>query len=256
MYTEIFQDLGLAQNEARIYETLLREGESSVGRIATESKVHRRNVYDSLNRLIEKGLVFEIIQHRENHYQAVDPNKLSDVLQEKQQQLNKVMPDLKALYGGKPHLEDVYIYRGTEGWKNYMQDILRIGKDVYCFGAKAAINHDRLQGYFDHFLLEFNQKGLKLYNLYDHTIKGTKYEGHISSLYRFLPKAYNTPCTVTILEDRVFFFSGISLGTVNEDFAITVIVNPQIALSFKTWFQFMWDQCPAVKNPKNPVIQN
>lgn len=253
MYTELFQDLGLAQNEARIYETLLREGESPVGRIATESKVHRRNVYDSLNRLIEKGLVFEIIQHRENHYKAVDPNKLSDVLQEKQQQLNKVLPSLVTLYESKPHNEDVYIYRGTEGWKNYMQDILRIGKDRYCFGAKAAINHDRLHGYFDHFLDEIQKRPFKFYNLYDHTIKGTKYEGHISSDYRFLPKKYNTTCTVTILEDRVFFFSGVGFGEVNEDFAITVIVNPEIAHAYKIWFQFMWDSCPPVKNPKSPA---
>jgi hypothetical protein len=33
MYTEIFQQLGLAKNEAKIYETLLKEGESSVGNI-------------------------------------------------------------------------------------------------------------------------------------------------------------------------------------------------------------------------------
>ncbi len=254
MYTELFQELGLAQNEARIYETLLREGESAVGHIATESKVHRRNVYDSLNRLVEKGLVFEIIQHRENHYQAVDPHKLSDVLQEKQRSLDKVMPDLATLYTGKPHTEDVYIYRGTEGWKNYMREILRLGQNAYCFGAKAAINHDRLKGSFDHFLQEFHRKELKFYNIYDYSIKGTKYEGHISSQYRFLPKSYGTTCTTTILTDRVFFFSGVNLGTVNESYAITVVVNPEIALAFKTWWQFIWDQCPEVKHPKHPEL--
>jgi len=30
-YIEIFEELGLAKNEARIYETLLREGESGAG---------------------------------------------------------------------------------------------------------------------------------------------------------------------------------------------------------------------------------
>ena len=67
-YTDLFIQLGLAKNEARIYETLLAEGESSVGEIAKKSQVHRRNVYDSLNRLVEKGLVFEIIQSKENRY--------------------------------------------------------------------------------------------------------------------------------------------------------------------------------------------
>lgn len=250
MYTELFQELGLAQNEAKIYETLLREGESPVGHISVESKVHRRNVYDSLNRLIEKGLVFEIIQHRENLYQAVEPHKLSDVLEEKQRSLNKIMPELEKLYHGKPHEEEVYIYRGTEGWKNYMSDILRVGGDSYCIGAKAAINHDRLLGYFDHFLTEMQRKNIKIYNLYDSLVKGTKYEGHLGAPYRFLPKKYHTSCTISILPDRVYFFHGIELGDVNEDFAFTVIVNQELARAFKIWWQFMWDMCPEVKNPK------
>ena len=60
MITEVLENLGLSKNEARIYETLLKEGESPVGFLAVKSGVHRRNVYDTLNRLIEKGLAFEI----------------------------------------------------------------------------------------------------------------------------------------------------------------------------------------------------
>ena len=55
-YQELFQSLGLAKNEAKIYEVLIREGNSPVGKISEKSGIHRRNVYDSLNRLIEKGL--------------------------------------------------------------------------------------------------------------------------------------------------------------------------------------------------------
>ncbi|HEY1074932.1 MAG TPA: helix-turn-helix domain-containing protein, partial [Patescibacteria group bacterium] len=121
MYTDTLIQLGLAQNEARIYETLLREGESSVGDIATKSGVHRRNVYDSLNRLLEKGLVFEILERRENRYQAVDPGKLSEMLQEKQRALAGIMPSLESLYSGTPHRNDVFIYKGVECWKNYIR---------------------------------------------------------------------------------------------------------------------------------------
>src|SRR6266498_3351563 len=121
MYIDVFQQLGLAKNEARIYETLLTEGESGVGQIALKSKVHRRNVYDSLNRLIEKGLVFEILQKHENYYQAVDPNKLAEILQEKEQTLAKIMPNLEELYTSTPHINEAYIYKGVEGWKNYIR---------------------------------------------------------------------------------------------------------------------------------------
>lgn len=250
MYTELFQQIGLAQNEARIYETLLREGESSVGHIAIESKVHRRNVYDSLNRLIEKGLVFEIVQHKENRYQAVDPHKLAEILGEKQDALNKAMPELETLYTGLPHLEDVYIYRGKEGWKNYIREILRIGQDCHCIGAKAPMNRDNFPGLFDQLFHRLEKKEFQFYNIYDAEVKGTKYEGHLASPYKFLPKEYSTPCTVVVLADRIFLYSGLSLGKFSEDASLTVIVNKQLADAYRTWFWFMWGQLPELKKQK------
>ena len=51
MYEEILREVGLSLNESKIYETLLQLGEASVQTISLKSKVHRRNVYDSLNKL-------------------------------------------------------------------------------------------------------------------------------------------------------------------------------------------------------------
>ncbi|PIN79600.1 hypothetical protein COV16_03365, partial [Candidatus Woesearchaeota archaeon CG10_big_fil_rev_8_21_14_0_10_34_8] len=56
MYEETLMQIGLSLNEARVYESMLQLGEANVQTIAIKSKVHRRNVYDSLNKLIEKGL--------------------------------------------------------------------------------------------------------------------------------------------------------------------------------------------------------
>lgn len=247
MHTELFQQFGLAQNEARIYETLLREGELSVGSIATNSHVHRRNVYDSLNRLVEKGLVFEIIQKRESQYQAVDPHKLSEILQEKQAALDKVMPELESLYTGTHRTEEVYVYRGIEGLKNYMREVLRVGKDVHVIGAKAQLNSPKLAGIFPSFRAELDRRGIKYYNLYDPALKGTRHVGFIGEDCRFLPKDCATSTSIGILEDRVFFFSGISVGDFDENSSITIIVNSQIADAHRKWFNFIWSQCPKPK---------
>lgn len=254
MYTELFQELGLAQNEAKIYETLLTEGESPVGLIANKSKVHRRNVYDSLNRLVEKGLVFEIIQHRENHYQAVEPGKLVESLEEKRRALNKELPNLIELYNATPHNQEVYISKGMEGWKNYMREVLRIGGDVHVIGAKAQLNSPRLKSFFPSFNAERERKGIKFHNLYDHEVKGTHHIGFIGEECRFLPKKYSSVATVSILKDRVFYFPGITVGDFNEDFAFTVIVNQQIASAHLKWWQFMWDMCKPEKKIKTGLV--
>src|SRR3989344_5781328 len=94
MYQEILQDLGLSPNEAKLYEALVESGESSVGKLTIAAKVHRRNAYDAMQRLIEKGLCFEIFSGSGNRYNAVDPNKLKELFAEREQRLEEILPIL------------------------------------------------------------------------------------------------------------------------------------------------------------------
>jgi len=244
MYTQVFSDLGLAKNEAKIYEALLGEGESTVGVISRKSNIHRRNVYDSLNRLIEKGLVFEIIERMENHYQAVDPRKLSEILEEKQCALTQVMPDLESLFRSKPKKEQVFLYRGIEGWKNYFRDIIRVGEDLHAIGGKWAWLDTRLKSYTDGFIKEAKAKGIKFHILYDWEVKKSKQEATnlIPGEHRFLPASYSTEIIMDIFGDHVVLLPNISLGKFDESKPLTVIVNQQIADAFRTWWKFMWNQ--------------
>ena len=71
MYEEIYESLGLSPNEGKIYEALVEHGESSISEIAINAKIHRRNAYDAINHLINKGLVFQIISHKEDRKSVV-----------------------------------------------------------------------------------------------------------------------------------------------------------------------------------------
>jgi sugar-specific transcriptional regulator TrmB len=246
MYTELFQDLGLAKNEARVYETLLRFGELSIGEIAAKSKVNRRNVYDTMHRLLEKGLVFEIIERKEARFQAVEPSKLYEIIKEKEQKLKSVMPELNSMFASLPSNNSVFVYRGIEGWQNYMRDILRLGEDFYSIAAKGAWWEERLKHFTTQFIKEAKRKKIKYYHLLDYEIKDS---GHpvlenIGKNYKFLPEKYSTPASVDFFGDRVNICSSVEIGGVSEEVQITVIKNPIIADSFRNWFQFMWDFCP------------
>src|SRR3989344_2989798 len=95
MREEIFESIGLIPNEAKIYEALVEKGESSISDIAVAAKIHRRNAYDAIQRLINKGLCFQIFSTTENRYNAVDPDKLTEILAEKQEQLLSAIPIFK-----------------------------------------------------------------------------------------------------------------------------------------------------------------
>ena len=247
MYEPVFEALGLSKNEAKIYETLVRESELTVGLIAKQSRIHRRNVYDALGRLIEKGLVFEILEHRESRYQAVEPKKLLEFLEEKQAALSKVLPQLTSLYDQTPREQRVCIYRGVEGWKNYMRDIIRVGEDFYCIGAKGAWMDHRVMNFFPRFIKEANKKKIGYFHLFDNEVKtqGHDIVTHVGKNFKFLPPGYSTPAAIDVFGPQVNILSNIHVGGMDDEFWFTVIINQQVADAFRTWFKFMYDFCPS-----------
>lgn len=257
MYTEVFQELGLSKNEAKIYEALIREGESSVSRISVRAEIHRRNVYDSLNRLIAKGLVFEKLQKDENLYKPVDPAKLMELIQEKRDQLKKIMPQLQADYQKLPLENEVYIYKGPAGWENYLRDMLRIGEDAYFIGAKGGCLDERVKDFFPRFIQEAEKKKIKFHHLFDYEVKEQVPEilEYAGKDYKFLPKGYSAPGAIDIFGDHVNILSKLEYGSQPEEIVFTVIVNQQVADSFRTWFKFMWDSAPPVAS-QELIIKN
>ncbi len=246
MFEPILQQLGLSKNEALIYEVCLKEGEISVSSIAKKSNIHRRNVYDALKRLIEKGVIFEVLNQKESLYQAVEPQKFMEFIKEKEEMLSRALPHMQSLYLSTPHKNEVYIYKGIEEWKNYMRDIIRTGEDFYCIGAKGAWLDDRVKYFLPQLDKEIKNQKITCHHLFDAEIKTQCPEilEHVGKNFKFFPKNYSTPASIDIFGDHVNILSDIEIGKMGEEFSFTVIVNPQIADAMRTWFKFMYDFCP------------
>lgn len=246
MYQSILEGLGLSPNEAKIYEALVERGESTVSDIAVAAKIHRRNAYDAMERLINKGLCFLIFSTKENHYNAVDPDKLTEILADKQQQLADTLPSLKKKFGARYAPEEAYIYRGLEGQKNIWRDLLRIGQDSYFIGAKAGWFDPRLESSRNAFFKEANRKKIKFIQLFDSEVKvqlpnfPKHFPGELK--YRFLPKKYSTNSAIHIFGDYVVTYTGLTIGKIEESLVFFVIHSKDLAESYRKWFRYMWEQ--------------
>ena len=56
---EFLISLGIGKNESEVYAALTMYGTSSVLEISRKTNLHRSNIYDSLNELIRRGIVFK-----------------------------------------------------------------------------------------------------------------------------------------------------------------------------------------------------
>ena len=51
------KELGLSKGQISVYSAVLELGISSLNKIQEKTGIERRNIYDILNKLIEKGLI-------------------------------------------------------------------------------------------------------------------------------------------------------------------------------------------------------
>ena len=244
MYEELFQELGLSPNEARVYESLLNLGESSVQRLSIKSGVHRRNVYDALAKLVEKGLASDVFVKGEKKVIAVNPRRLADLLQEKQSKLDNALPALQQRFLSIEEEEQAYLYRGIEGFKNYLQDILKTKEPVYFIGAKGFWLDPRLQHFLPRFDRERKRLGIKFFHLFDHEIKTEVPQilKMVGKPYRFLPPQYSSSTAVDIFGDYVVTFVGVKPGFLAEKPVTFVMKSRPLADGYRKFFWCMWDQ--------------
>jgi sugar-specific transcriptional regulator TrmB len=245
MYEELLRELGLSPNEAKVYEALLETGEASVQTISLKSKVHRRNVYDSLAKLSEKGLANEVFVKGEKRFKAMNPQRLLELLKEREEKVNKVLPEMKSRYELVEEQEEAYFYRGIEGFKNYLQSILESKETVYFIGAKAFWLDPRLQHYLRRFDKERRKLGIKFKHIFDYEVKEQTPEilKLVGKPYRFLPKKYSSPTAVDVFGDYVVTFVGVEPGALSKDPIQFVLKSRRLADGYRKYFQFMWDNC-------------
>ncbi len=248
MYTEILGELGFAKNESFIYVALVKTGGMGIASIALKSGVHRRNVYDSMQRLLEKGLVYEEIGDRENKYYAVDPHKLLEMVEEKRNKVESLMPELLKQFSSSASEQSVVIYRGVEGVKNYIRLMEHEGKEIYLYGALGGSLSPKVVHTFERLLVMLTKKNLPANVLYRNSVAATNPNviGHLgpTSRNRILSKEFSDISTYTIFGEYVCMQSG---EYTEENFAekgevtLFIIKSRGIAEMMKLQFSAVWE---------------
>ena len=228
---------------------MLQLGEVNVNEISIKSKVHRRNVYDSLNKLMEKGLVTQFVLKGEKQFRATNPNRLMTILKDKEDRLSNAIPDLINKFQTIKQEEQAYIYRGIQGYKNYMQDIIETGEDFYVIGAKGGWFDPRLRTYRLRFYKEMEKMKLNAYHLFDHEMRehiNKEIESpikHHLKQGRFLPPKASTNSAIDFFGDKIVLYTGLSPNRIDDNVVLFVIVSRQLCENMKKWFWVMWDSC-------------
>jgi len=237
------QELGLSINEAKIYAHLVKQGRSSISYISQSIGVSRRNVYDAIARVQKRGLVFKVFSKKESLYEAVNPEKLREIIREKELKLESFLPELRKLYKKETEEEETYIYKGIDGLKSCMREILEQKKPVYTIGAKGFWFDARIKDYTKGFLKEAKKQKIAFQHIFDIDVKNEIPEvlKNIPKPHKFFNEKYSTQACLIIFGNQVHTFTGVHPGELGEDITVFVISNRAVANSHKKWFESLWE---------------
>ena len=142
--TSLLRSLGFNDAEISVYLYLLERATSlSVTDIARGTGSHRPVVYKALDRLQEKGLITVQPKGKRKHYRAEHPDKLRQVYQDLQFDLEETLPDLEEMYQAPEEKPIVKFYEGKEGITSIYNDIvntLKRGGVMYRYSSTNDIN--------------------------------------------------------------------------------------------------------------------
>lgn len=234
MNTEELREFGLSNTESKVYLALLELGKSKAGEITKKSAVNRTNVYDALERLIEKGLVSYVSENNKKVFEAVNPQRLQNILKDKQDKLGKTIEELKAKYQKTLKEEDAFVFRGKQGIKSIFEDILNEKKELFCYGAES-----RFKTLFPFYQKHWNEKRAKLKikvkMIYSEKVREEKRKENLKFLeMKFLPETYEFPSMVISYGNRV-----VTIVWLEEPFAF-MIKSEEVVKSNMNFFELLW----------------
>ena len=139
---EELEKVGMTKNEAKVYLALLETGLTTSKLIIQKTSLHRQIVYDTLNFLIEKGLVSFIIQSNRKCFKAASPNTIFNYFNEKQKKIEeqknafeKVFPTLLEISSRLKDEREATVYSGNKGIKSLLDDMIKENKEINIIGA-------------------------------------------------------------------------------------------------------------------------
>ena len=108
MNLEILKKIGLSEGEIKVYNALLEIGATSINNIHEKIGIDRRNIYDILNKLIERGLISYVETDGKRTFKISNPEKILSYIEEKKSSLDavkseisKIMPAMQKIFNSE-----------------------------------------------------------------------------------------------------------------------------------------------------------
>lgn len=241
IYQQLEQDLqeyGLTHKQAKIYLASLQLGPASVQSIARKAEVERTNTYDALEGLINHHLMSITPMGKKHLYVAEPPEMIKRLLQEKEEKLKVILPELRSLNNSSENKPRIRYYPGEQGYMTVYEDTLTTStKQLFGLYSNKAIIEVLGKSYIDDMVERRVKAGIFLRTIHPRAhdmpgLWGTS-KTHMRDV-RLAPQDMDLPIVSFVYDNKV-----IILSSKKETFGL-IIESQDIATAQASFFEALW----------------
>lgn len=244
MDTEILRKIGLTENEIKIYINLLKSGSSTAYEIGKKTGIYRTHVYDKLEQLMDKGLATHVYKGAKKYFQATNPSKIKQYLEDKKRELetqekkvNTLIPELEAMT--KLPKEDTFVevFKGKEGLKYFLKDIIKTKQEILVTGIDDQKYQDNLPIFMQQYFRDLRKNNIqeRIITMKKPGVFQFKKKLAPTTNYRFLEEKQFNPTNTFVYGNKVVI---VTWGT---PVTAVMIKNKNIALTYRNHFEHLWN---------------
>ncbi|MFA4995930.1 MAG: helix-turn-helix domain-containing protein [Patescibacteria group bacterium] len=136
-------NFGLRPLEAAVYLTILKLGQSTVGKISQESSIQRTFVYDLLHELQEKGLVSCAEVRGVKNFSAISFASFKRLQENKVKRFESILPELLLFEKSVGDRPKITMYEGRDGLAAAQYDTLQFpNSEISAYAAAEGLYYD------------------------------------------------------------------------------------------------------------------
>ncbi len=237
-------DIGMTENEAKIYLTLLSLGATTILKLSNVSEIKRTTAYAVVESLKQKGLVKVEVKGFKKLFIAEKPEKLEVMMELRRKRMKELLPEFQAIENLKEGESFIKYYDGLEAVKGVYEEILKemrpheeyltVGNPSQWFPLDAE--------YFQNFKERRTKLSWKLNFKIRHLLKDCdkthelkKYEKNYNEEIKILPEKINFSSNLIIIPKKVIIHQLI------PPFRAIVIENQSAVQLQRELFNTLWE---------------
>ena len=159
------KNIGLDEKQTKVYLASLELGTATIQELSDKSGIKRTSIYNFIDFLIEKDLIYKTKQNNKIYFTAENPQALKDLIKEQASKIENILPDLLNLFHVSPLKPSIRYYKGIDGIKKIYEDTLATNQPIYAFTDVESMIPLMGKWLWDWYPNQRVKKNIKIYSI-------------------------------------------------------------------------------------------